>query len=378
MSLASRLMLALTVLMAAHASPQAPAAPVFVALETELGTITVSVDVEHAPITAANFLKYVDGKFYDGGVINRAVRPDNTTRHDVEIQVIQFQSDSARRREQFPPIPMERTSVTGLKHVDGALSMARNGPDTATSSFSIVIGDQPEMDFGGKRNPDGQGFAVFGRVVAGMDVVKKIQAAHTGTSGAYGTESLDPPITIIKATRVTAPKDAGVTVVVQTALGSFEMEIDTVHAPATAANFMKYVDAGAYDGGRFHRTVRPETETNKTTPIEVIQASRAMGKPGFPAIALERTNATGLKHVDGAVSMARSGPDSATSDFFVCIGDQPELDFAGRRNADGQGFAVFGRVVRGMDVVRKIQAAPVRAGSQNLDPPISITRISRK
>src|SRR6187551_634576 len=124
MSLASRLVLALTVLAAANASPQAPAAPVFVALETELGTITVSVDVEHAPITAANFLKYVDGKFYDGGVINRAVRPDNTTRHDVEIQVIQFQSDSARRREQFPPIPMERTSVTGLKHVNGALSMA--------------------------------------------------------------------------------------------------------------------------------------------------------------------------------------------------------------------------------------------------------------
>jgi len=157
--------------------------------------------VAHAPITGANFLKYVDGKFYDGGAVNRAVRPDNTTRHDVEIQVIQFQIDPARRREQFPPIPMERTSVTGLKHVNGALSMARSGPDTATASFSIVIGDQPEMDFGGKRNADGQGFAVFGRVVEGMDVVKKIQAAHTGERGAYGTESLDPPIAILKAYR---------------------------------------------------------------------------------------------------------------------------------------------------------------------------------
>ena len=183
------------------AAQNQPPAPVRVVFETALGSITAEIDLAHAPVTGANFLKYVDGKFYDGGAINRSVRPDNTTRHDVEIQVIQFQIDPARRREQFPPIPMERTSVTGLKHVNGALSMARSGPDTATASFSIVIGDQPEMDFGGKRNPDGQGFAVFGRVVEGMDVVKKIQAAHTGERGAYGTESLDPPIAIVKAYR---------------------------------------------------------------------------------------------------------------------------------------------------------------------------------
>ena len=79
--------------------------------------------------------------------------------------------------------------------------MARNGPDTATGSFSIVIGDQPEMDFGGKRNADGQGFAVFGRVVKGMDVVKAIQASPTGPPGAYGPESLNPPIGIVKASR---------------------------------------------------------------------------------------------------------------------------------------------------------------------------------
>jgi peptidyl-prolyl cis-trans isomerase A (cyclophilin A) len=177
------------------------AVPVTVIFQTELGAITMEVDVAHAPVTAANFLKYVDGKFYDGGIVNRAVRPDNTTRHDVEIQVIQFQSDPARRRELFPAIPLERTSVTGLTHVDGALSMARNGPDTATSSFSIMIGDQHELDFGGKRNADGQGFAVFGRVVGGMDIVKKIQASKTGTTGAYGTESLDPPIKVISAVR---------------------------------------------------------------------------------------------------------------------------------------------------------------------------------
>ena len=187
---------------AALSFAQTPAPkPVTVIFETELGAITMEIDVVRAPITGANFLKYVDGKFYDGGVVNRAVRPDNTTRKDVEIQVIQFQIDPARRQEQFPPIPMERTSATGLKHVSGALSMARSGPDTARASFSIPIGDQPEMDFGGKRNADGQGFAVFGRVVAGMDVVKKIQASPTGQRGAYGTETLDPPIRVLKAYR---------------------------------------------------------------------------------------------------------------------------------------------------------------------------------
>jgi peptidyl-prolyl cis-trans isomerase A (cyclophilin A) len=160
----------------------------------------MEVDVARAPISAANFLKYVDGKFYDGGQVHRSVRPDNTIRKDVEIQVIQFSPDLKRRRESFPPIPLERTSVTGLKHVNGTLSMARNGPDTATSSFSIVIGDQPSLDFGGKRNADGQGFAAFGRVTAGMDVVKKIQAARTRQGGG-NPEDLDPPIKVVKAYR---------------------------------------------------------------------------------------------------------------------------------------------------------------------------------
>ena len=133
-----------------------------------------------APVTAANFLKYVDGKFYDGGVVNRSVRPDNTTRQDVEIQVIQFQSDPRAASEMFPPIPLERTSVTGLKHVDGALSMARSG----SGQRHVVVlhhGRRPAgAGFRGKRNADGQGFAVFGRVMAGMDVVKKIHASKTG------------------------------------------------------------------------------------------------------------------------------------------------------------------------------------------------------
>jgi peptidyl-prolyl cis-trans isomerase A (cyclophilin A) len=174
-----------------------------VVFDTEKGTIEVEVDGMRAPTTSTNFLKYVDAGFFDGGTVNRAVRPDNTVRHDVEIQVIQFQIDAARERQELPPIPLERTSVTGLKHVDGTISMARGAPDTATGSFSIVIGDQPEMDFRGHRNPDGQGFAAFGHVVRGMDVVKAIQASPTSRAGPYGTESLSPPIKILKAYRRT-------------------------------------------------------------------------------------------------------------------------------------------------------------------------------
>lgn len=163
----------------------------------------------------------------------------------------------------------------------------------------------------------------------------------------------------------------------ETALGAIDLEVDVAHAPGTAANFLRYVDAGRYDGGRFHRTVRPDTEVRKDVPIEVIQAGVApeREKEDFPPIPLERTRDTGLRHVDGALSMARAEPDSATSDFFLCLGDQPSLDFGGARNPDGQGFAVFGRVVRGSEVARAIQAAP--AEGQTLAPPVVILSARR-
>ena len=168
-----------------------------------------------------------------------------------------------------------------------------------------------------------------------------------------------------------------VVVRIATALGDIDVEIDAARAPATAANFLAYVDARRYDGGRFHRTVRTDTETRKDVPIEVIQGGVApeREKDDFAPIALERTNVTGLKHLDGTISMARAEPDTATSDFFLCLGDQPLLDFGGARNPDGQGFAAFGRVVRGLEVARKIQAAP--AEGQSLAPPVRIESIRR-
>ena len=177
------------------------------------------------------------------------------------------------------------------------------------------------------------------------------------------------------------PKVPGNTVhvLIQTELGYIELEVDAKNAPDSAANFLRYVDAGHYDGGLFHRTVKlnPDNQPNNTVKIEVVQAgvNPDKSKSGFPAIKLERTNATGLLHKNGVISMARSGPDTATSDFFICIGDQPELDFGGKRNADGQGFAAFGKVVRGMDVVKKIQQSA--AEGQTLKPPIKIISVKR-
>jgi len=165
-----------------------------VLLKTELGDITVEIYADKAPITAANFLRYVDSRLYDGSAFHRTVTMDNQPKDEIKIEVIQ--GGQLARDKEFPAIMLERTSVTGIKHTDGAISMARGGPDTATSSFFFCVGDQPELDFGGRRNKDGQGFAAFGRVVAGMDVVKKIHQSPKEN------QSLKPLIKIISIARI--------------------------------------------------------------------------------------------------------------------------------------------------------------------------------
>src|SRR6476661_4959410 len=166
-------------------------------------------------------------------------------------------------------------------------------------------------------------------------------------------------------------------VIIRTAMGDMEAEIDTIHAPITSANFLRYVDLGFYRFGRFHRTVRADNQPTDKVKIGVVQAGLdSLRVKDFPPIKLERTSVTKLLHKDGTISMARDGPDTATSDFFICVGDQPALDYGGKRNPDGQGFAAFGRVMLGMDVVRKINAAP--AAGQALEPAVRIKNIVRK
>lgn len=161
-------------------------------------------------------------------------------------------------------------------------------------------------------------------------------------------------------------------VVIDTTAGEIEVELAAGKAPITVSNFLRYVQLNRYNQGRFHRTVRMDNQPVSPIKIEVIQAGPSAGDK-FAPIALERTSATGIKHRDGVISMARGAPDSAQADFFICLGDQPSLDFGGQRNPDGQGFAAFGRVVRGADVVKKIHQSPYEL--QRLTPPITILRI---
>lgn len=165
-------------------------------IKTELGDIKVEIYVNEAPITASNFLKYVDGGLFDGGTFYRVVTMDNQPDNDVKIEVIQGGLGFGESEKRFPPIAHETTEKTGIKHKDGVISMARNEPGSASSEIFICINDQPELDFGGKRNPDGQGFAAFGKVIEGMDVVRKIQQQP-----AEG-QMLDPKIQIYSIARI--------------------------------------------------------------------------------------------------------------------------------------------------------------------------------
>ena len=149
-----------------------------VKITTPLGEIIVQLDSEKAPITSANFINYVEGNYYKGGSFYRTVRSDNQPDSPVKIAVIQAGCHPWMQNFLFDPILLERSDQTGIKHKSGTISMARDKPDTAQESFFICIGDQPELDFGGKRNPDGQGFAAFGQVVSGMEIVQKIHNSN--------------------------------------------------------------------------------------------------------------------------------------------------------------------------------------------------------
>lgn len=209
MTLTRVLVLALLVPALFH-QPQSPAGTpegpvsdhtgVLVDVETSLGAIVIALDTLHAPLTSANFMRYVDAGFYTGGRFHRATRADNYTvslPNRPLLECIQAGINPDMKARAYPPIPLERTSVTGLTHVIGTVSMARGAAaDTATSDFFILLNSQPSLDFGGKRFDDAQGAAAFGRVVSGLAVVQQIQRQPTDG------QSLKPPITILSAKRI--------------------------------------------------------------------------------------------------------------------------------------------------------------------------------
>jgi peptidyl-prolyl cis-trans isomerase A (cyclophilin A) len=165
--------------------------------------------------------------------------------------------------------------------------------------------------------------------------------------------------------------------IIKTSLGDIKVELYPKKAPITVANFLKYVDAHLYDNTTFFRSVTLNNQPKDSVKIEVIQGGEVDSTKVFAAITLERTSTTGVFHKNGTISMARDKPDSATCSFFICINDQPSLDFGGKRNKDGQGFAAFGKVTEGMDIVRKIQQLAPN-NEQYFKPPVLILSISRK
>ncbi|MGV9007494.1 MAG: peptidylprolyl isomerase [Brevundimonas sp.] len=172
-----------------------------VVMETSAGRIVIEVNDRQAPITGGNFLRYVDEHRFDGTGFYRAVR----SAPDLGLVQGGTNNDPARV---LPPIAHEPTTVTGLSHVDGAVSMARYDPGTATGDFFVSVGPSPSYDAGRPFSIDDYGFAVFGRVVEGMDVVRGILVAPTSPTEGDGFmrgQMLEPRITIVTARREAVP-----------------------------------------------------------------------------------------------------------------------------------------------------------------------------
>jgi len=158
--------------------------------------------------------------------------------------------------------------------------------------------------------------------------------------------------------------DGEAKVVIRTTTGKIIVVADTARAPRSAGDFLRCVDQGLFDGGEVYRSVRPENDLNPVK-LAVIQGGVTSPVKQLPPVAHETTRQTGLRHRNGTLSLARAAPGTGSGgSFFICIGDQPELDYGGRRNPDGLGFAAFGQVVAGIQYFDRYPAAASDRGSE--------------
>ncbi len=157
----------------------------------------------------------------------------------------------------------------------------------------------------------------------------------------------------------------------RTHLGTIKVELYPKQAPITCANFLRYVREERYADASFYRTVTLDNQPGAVTNIEIIQAGLGFGEHAqrLPPIEHEGTARTGLRHLDGTLSMTRN-EQGASSEFFICIGDHPQLDEGGIRHGDGKGFAAFGRVIKGMEAVHMIHRMPNK--NQMLYAPVKV------
>lgn len=167
-------------------------------------------------------------------------------------------------------------------------------------------------------------------------------------------------------------------VIIETGLGDIEVELFADKAPKTVAAFLSYVDSGFYNKTSFYRVLKTEefpTETNTGIIQGGMWQTDPQKKSAIPGIAHESTKLSGLTHQSGIVSLARLAPGTGNTEFFICIGDQSPLDFGRRGTEDGQGYAAFGQVFKGMSIVRKIQAQ--KSHGDKFDEKIGINKIAR-
>jgi peptidyl-prolyl cis-trans isomerase A (cyclophilin A) len=168
-------------------------------------------------------------------------------------------------------------------------------------------------------------------------------------------------------------------IAIRTRSGDIEIELYPKQAPKSVAAFLSYVDSGWYKNSSFYRVLNEENQPGGSDASELIQGGiwrtdhkRAVSMPGIPH---EPTNQTHILHKDGVISLARTTPGTASTEFFICVGDQPGFDYGGENNPDGQGYAAFGKVIKGMDIVKDIYTSPEE--DQSFDPPVTILEIVR-
>lgn len=169
------------------------------------------------------------------------------------------------------------------------------------------------------------------------------------------------------------------TIKIETNFGDIIVELYPGKAPKTVAAFLSYVDSGYYKNGSFYRVLKEEDQPSNAFKSQLIQGGiwqtqykKQLSLPGIPH---ETTKQTGILHKNGTISLARTAPGTANTEFFICMGDQPAYDYGGSANSDGQGFAAFGKVIKGMDVVKQIHEQPDNETS--FTPPLAIINIVR-
>jgi cyclophilin family peptidyl-prolyl cis-trans isomerase len=317
----------------AWSQPSPPPDDLEAVVSTDLGTFRFEFAADKAPKHVAQFLTLARQGYYDGSAFFRAVANGIIQGGDPLLK----DPKTARNLWGSGGLNLLPSEISGLKHERGAVSAARipNKPDSDGAQFFVCLYPQPTLD--------GQ-YTVFGHITEGIEVVEKISQTPPGADGMTET-----PVRILKVTiekkkvepfLTATPDEMRKTVTFKTTLGSIKIKMEPDWAPNHVRNFLKLVSTGWYDGTAFHRLVKgfvlqggmPNTRTASASHPADRWVHTVKGE--FHA---------GIKHVRGIVSMARTDdPDSATTSFFVMLGDAPSLD--------GQ-YSAFGRVVAGMEVL---------------------------